>query len=340
MDIAKYIGLYLLKNQTCYIHGLGNIELRRKPASYDGRNLIPGVSEVVVIPVNTVDDSLANFIATNEQISISKAGNALKDFVAIATADIQAGREVPIPAIGSFYDVNGKLQFATAPQLQLTPSPIPAEKSLPRRNAGATATMQAQPNYEQQAPAYTPPPPVSAPPPSYQHPPMEEEAKGGMNWGRVILFVLILMALIGGVFYVAKNVLKLGGGASKPPAEQQIHLPAPEDVPNAMPAADTTQLIDTAETMVVEEPVTPAAEPVVNKGPLLNFKVIINTYDERARAEKRLNRLRSYGHKVELKAEDSSLYYILIPVSVPKADTARVLDSLKRTYNPDGVYVY
>lgn len=339
MDIAKYIGLYLLKNQTCYIHGLGNIELRRKPASYDGRNLVPGTSEVVVIPVNTVDDSLANFIATNEQISISKASNALKDFASIAAAEIQAGREVLIPAIGSFYDVNGKLQFATAPQLQLTPSPIPAEKSLPRRNTGVTATMQAQPNYEQQAPVYTPPP-ASVPQSPYQQPPFEEEAKGGMNWGRVILFVLILMALIGGVFYVAKNVLKLGVGASKPPAEQQIQLPAPEDVPNAMPAADTTQLIDTAETMVVEEPVTPAAEPTVNKGPLLNFKVIINTYDERARAEKRLNRLRSYGHKVELKAEDSSLYYILIPVSVPKADTARVLDSLKRTYNPDGVYVY
>jgi len=348
MDIAKYIGLYLLKNQTCYIHGLGNIELRRKPASYDGRNLVPGVSEVAVIPVSSVDDSLSNFIATNEQISISKASNALKDYVAAAMADIQAGKEVLIPAIGSFFEVNGKMQFATAPQMQLTPAPIPAEKNLPRRNNNTAPTM-AQPGgyqeqHQQQAPAYTAPtqmaPPPPQPAPSYQYPPMEEEKKGGMNWGRVILFVLILLALIGGVAYVGKNILKVGKN-SPAPAQQPMTIPAPADtISNQAPAIDTTSAIDSTETMGAEAaPVVPAAQTVA-KGPASNFKVIINTYDERARAEKRLSRLKSYGHKVELIAEDSSMFFILIPVSTHRADSARVVDSLRRTYNPDGVSVY
>lgn len=344
MDIAKYIGLYLLKNQTCYVHGLGNIEIRRKPASYDGRNLVPGVSEVVVVPANTVDDSLSNFIATNEQISISKASNALKDYATNAMADVQAGREVLIPAIGSFFQVNDKLQFATAPQLLLTPQPIPTEKNLPRRNTGAATSTQAPSlgyQQEQQAPAYMAPPVATMQVPAQPYPQMEEEKKGGLNWGRIILFVLILLALIGGVAYVAKNILKIGGGAPAPVQQQQpMTVPAPADTIGASQrTTDTTQLIDTAETMVVDETV-PAQQPVVNKGPMLNFKVIINTYEERARAEKRLSRLRSYGHRVELVSEDSSTYYILLPVSIQRADSSRAMDSLRRTYNPDGVFVY
>lgn len=344
MDIAKYIGLYLLKNQTCYVHGLGNIEIRRKPASYDGRNLVPGVSEVVVVPANTVDDSLSNFIATNEQISISKASNALKDYATNAMADVQAGREVLIPAIGSFFQVNDKLQFATAPQLLLTPPPIPTEKNLPRRNTGAATSTQAPSlgyQQEQQAPAYMAPPVATMQVPAQPYPQMEEEKKGGLNWGRIILFVLILLALIGGIAYVAKNILKIGGGAPAPVQQQQpMTVPAPADTIGASQrATDTTQLIDTAETMVVDETV-PAQQPVVNKGPMLNFKVIINTYEERQRAEKRLSRLRSYGHRVELVSEDSSTYYILLPVSIQRADSSRAMDSLRRTYNPDGVFVY
>lgn len=346
MDIAKYIGLYLLKNQSCYIHGLGSIEMRRKPASYDGRNLVPGVSEVVVVPVNTVDDSLSNFIATNEQISISKASNALKDYVAAAMADIQAGKEVLIPAIGSFFEVNGKLQFATAPQLLQTPPPIPAEKSLPRRTATAgTAQTGGYAEQQQAPPAYAAPaqmaPPPQQPTPAYQYPPMEEEKKGGMNWGRVILFVLILLALIAGVVYVAKNILKVGVNTPTP-VQQPMTVPAPADTisQQAAPLVDTATAIDSTETMGVEPvPMAPAPQ-TTDKGPASNFKVIINTYDERARAEKRMNRLRGYGHKAELVAEDSSTYYILIPVSTRRADSARVIDSLRRTYNPDGVMVY
>ena len=39
MDIAKYIGLYLLKNNFCYLHGLGNLEIKRRPAVYEGDSL-------------------------------------------------------------------------------------------------------------------------------------------------------------------------------------------------------------------------------------------------------------------------------------------------------------
>ena len=112
MDIAKYIGLFLLKNHFCYVHGLGNLELHKKSATHDGKSLQSPSYDVVVTPGGSIDDNLANFIAVNEQISISKAANALRDYSIQARKDMTAGKEVLLPNIGKFVEVNGKVQFA------------------------------------------------------------------------------------------------------------------------------------------------------------------------------------------------------------------------------------
>lgn len=78
MDVAKYIGTFLLKNQFCYIHGLGNLELRRKPASFDGEALQGPQYTVVLTSGGSIDDNLAAFIANGEQTSISKAASTLR----------------------------------------------------------------------------------------------------------------------------------------------------------------------------------------------------------------------------------------------------------------------
>src|SRR4051794_6193053 len=100
MDIARYIGLFLLKNQFCYVHGLGNMELKKVPATNDGKSLQAASYEIVVTPGGSIDDNLANFIATNEQISISKAANTLREYSIQARKDMSEGKEVPIPGLG------------------------------------------------------------------------------------------------------------------------------------------------------------------------------------------------------------------------------------------------
>src|ERR1700744_6690000 len=99
MDLAKYIGVFLMKNRFCYIHGLGNLEVKKKPANYDGKMLQAAPYEVIITPAGSIDDTLANFIATNEQISISKAANELRDFSTKAKADLEAGKELSRPFI-------------------------------------------------------------------------------------------------------------------------------------------------------------------------------------------------------------------------------------------------
>src|SRR5437868_742607 len=124
MDIAKYIGLFLMKNNFCYLHGLGNLELKKKPASYEGDALHAPECDVILTSGGSIDDSLANYIATREQTSISKASNALREFSIATRAELAAGKEVEIPAVGKFTEQNGVVQFIANPHLKHIPPPV------------------------------------------------------------------------------------------------------------------------------------------------------------------------------------------------------------------------
>src|ERR1043165_5876789 len=183
MDVAKYIGLYLLKNHFCYIHGLGNLELRKKPAVHDGQHLQAPQYEVQLTPTGSIDDSLANFMATHEQTSISKAANALRDFSIQARADLQAGKEVPIPSLGKFVEDNGIIRFVTDPHLQYTPPSIPALRTAKR--------VDEAPSFKATDPAED----------SYS-------SSGSFNWGKVALWVLILGAAAAIIYFGIRYVNK------------------------------------------------------------------------------------------------------------------------------------
>jgi predicted nucleotidyltransferase len=62
-------------------------------------------------------------------------------------------------------------------------------------------------------------------------------------------------------------------------------------------------------------------------GPI-TFRVLIQTYRDLAKAQKRFDSLRVWGHNVSMETRDSTHYDILIPFSVPLADTLKVKDSL------------
>ena len=171
MDIAKYIGQFILKNNFCYIHGLGNLELVKRPAIHDGKALMPPSYEVVVTAGGSIDDSFANFIATNEQISISKAANALRDFSMQARKDMQAGKEVPIQGIGKFTEENGKVIFHTDANFKFAPAGMPVLKN--------SKQLEDQKIIPIRKPSY--PPPASA---------------NSVNWTMVII-VAVLVILLG-----------------------------------------------------------------------------------------------------------------------------------------------
>lgn len=318
MDIAKYIGLFLLKNKFCYIHGLGNLELKKRSASYDDQSLQPPSYEVTLTPGGSIDDNLANFIATNEQISISKASNSLREFSTAAKEELQAGREVNIPAIGKFVEQNGKLHFVTDPNLQYHPPSIPTLRSAPRR----TETI---PSAAHEAP-------VSKPQPAYQPPvtttsSYTEPTQGArLNWGRIILAIILLGIVIAAVIF----------GLRYWRLQQEDNA----DTQNEITVDTMAQAIPAPVDTVKPEPVN-EHEMVMQGDGSLAFKAILNTYDDGAKAERRIQQLQSYGNNVELITEDSTMFLVVMPVVAAPADTARILDSLTRNFNPsDGVTIY
>ncbi len=125
MNIARYIGLFLMKNHSCYVEGLGTLRLREQPARFDGQLLHASRADIQLEHTQTPDD-LANFIATNEHTSLSNVFNAIHNFTTSAKAALDAGQEVIIPHTGKFIRMNGKVHFTTSAELQYIPTSLPS----------------------------------------------------------------------------------------------------------------------------------------------------------------------------------------------------------------------
>jgi len=317
MDVAKYIGLFLLKNNFVYIHGLGNLELRKKPATYEGDALKPPTYDVQLTPSGSIDDNLANFIANNEQISISKASNALREFSIQAKADLQAGKDVEIPAIGKFTETNGKISFVTNPAFNYTPPSLPVIK---------VATRQSEPvfgsgfNHPQQRPAPQPVYPNMPPQPE----PYPEESRSSINWLRVGIAAGVLILLLVAVYFIISYMS--GSNATK---EKPLVLPPPsEEEQTVAPVAE-----DTSGATSVNDP---------NAGISLSFDVKLHGYQAAnvAGAIRRMKELKMKGYTSVMMepTEDSSMFLLLLPVEgISPADTAALIDSLRQNVNNSNI---
>jgi len=294
MDIAKYIGLYLLKNNFCYLHGLGNLEIKRKPAAYDGEALHAPEYEVTLTPGGSIDDALANFIATHEQTSISKAANAIRDFSIAARAELAAGKEVEIPGIGKFLERNGVISFVANAQLQHVPPPIPVIRMAKR--------TEEQPDFRRNN--------------------QEENTGSEIAWGKIVILAVIAIIVIAG------GVLAYRYFSNRPaePARQDTAVVQPMAQPPVVAApADTTLRKDSA--------AAPAALPDGD------YTIVLNSYPSRSAADRRASVLARNGNQVEVSAQDSAHFLVVMHMPRSTADTARMLDSLRRFFNPKGVYI-
>jgi hypothetical protein len=316
MDVAKYIGLFLLKNHFCYIHGLGNLELRKRPGSYDGTALQAPSYEIIVTPTGSIDDNLANFIATNEQISISKASNALRDFSTQARTDLQNGKEVEIPNLGKFVEDNGKVFFVTHPNFQFAPPPIPSLRSGKRTESERPDASHLPP---QQSPQVGTRKATQQPQPVYQTPVQpEDEAGSSINWWRVILVLIILMAMLAGGYFGYRYYK---GHNNQQPQSSFLY-----------PTDKTANGVDTVQPK--KDTVLPAADSVQS------YDIIIDSYSSKKKADKRADAMKNYGHSDVQVVQDSTDYLVVLPVKCKPEDTTKIMDSLSRNYNPAGVSIF
>lgn len=285
MDIAKYIGLYLLKNKFCYIHGLGNLKLERKPAALEGDNLKSPQYTVVLSHGGSIDDSLANFIATHEQVSIAKTSNALREFSTETRNILSQGGEVVIPGIGKFVPLaDGTIGFQTDDHLAYTPPAIPALQFARRVTE----------------------------PPKFGDMGGDSQPRTEVQWGKIILYLVLLAALAVGGYFAYQYLQNKGS--------EEVVVEEPETTQPILPTP-----LPTADSLIQQ----PDASPAVQATGSNSYKVVLYTYNTRAAAENRIKRLESIGKTVELAAPDSGSYYVLMPIEGQLADSARVVDSLR-----------
>lgn len=313
MDIAKYVGLFLLKNEYCFLPGIGSLQIEKSPSVYDKetQKMSAPVYEVKYRQVGgSIDDSFANFIANNERISIAHAANHLKDFCAHAKTDMREGREVVIPGIGKFTGgPNDSIHFVTDPHLHIEGKAIPFFKNSPAVNLKKEEAIS---NIIERT--------------NIREPKADEEIEyqaPSVNWGKVFIFIAIIAVLIAGGILLYWYLNKDKGEQISPQPTEQTAQPVVPSGTAVTPGPDTA---------VAQAP----AQTTSNDGSL-TYKVALNQYATREKAESRVAKLKSYGNNtVTLFAKDSANYYVVMSVTSPAADTSRVIDSLRRQFNPGG----
>jgi nucleoid DNA-binding protein len=316
MDIAKYVGLFLIKNEYCFLPGIGSLQVIKKKAAYNKESeQLNGPTYDVVFDqrYGSIDDSFANFIANNERISIAHAANHLKDFCAESKLELKEGKEIIIPAIGKFTGgANATIQFVAEPNLNIQGRSIPYFK-----NSTSTEVKREEPIT--QIIENT----------SFREPKGDEEIvlkAPQVNWGKIIMLAaIVLIVVAGGIFLFWYMNNSKGDKAATPAVTEEQTV---------QPAADTT-----AAEVPAQETTVPATTPATtaNADGTITYNVALHQYPTRERAEGRVAKLKSYGNStVSMIARDSATYYVAISVSSNPSDTTKVVDSLKKLFNPGG----
>lgn len=302
MDIAKYVGLFLIKNEYCYMPGIGSFQIEKKPAVYNAETKELNAPEYEITfqkTAGSIDDSFANFIATNERISIAHASNYFKDYCARIKTEIMEGEEVIIPGIGKLFSKDKHLiQFEKDPQLQIHGKAIPFFKVSPEAEKKEEQTIS---NIFEQT--------------SIKQPAADEEIvmqAPQVNWTKIILLIISILAIIGLVIYFIMS----SQTKNKEKAQNQ----------EVEPIETQDAYVETAAEFTDDEAAT--VEPTTNSG---TYLVLINSYPTQERAERRVAQLTSYGHSVSLNSKDSSQFNVVMTMPAG-VDTTHYLDSLSRLF--------
>lgn len=302
MDIAQYVGLFLIKNEYCYMPGIGSLQIDKKPAKYNAETKEMNAPEYEITfqkNAGSIDDSFANFIATNERISIAHASNYFKDYCASVKSDIKEGKDVIIPGIGKLFSTDHQtIQFEKDANLQIKGKSIPFFKVSPEAEKKNEETISNI--FEQTA---------------FKEPNADEEIvmkAPQVNWTKIILLGISILAIIGLVIYFI-----LSSSSNNKVVQNQETQPALTPEPIEAPV-DSMKKDSTHTQSVVSSNVD-------------SYLVLINAYPTKERAERRVAQLKSYGHTVSLNSKDS-LHFNVVMTMPSTVDTTQYLDSLGKLF--------
>jgi hypothetical protein len=208
MDIASYIGQFLLRNKYCYLHGIGSLKLNKLPNNDAGSYAY----HVQLLPGGSIDDLFANFVATSEQVSISKAANAIREYNSDIRSLLDAQQKVIIPTIGYLIKVDNHYTFITDDNFSYQPSVNPALKFV---NAKPIKEVDTKVDNIEVVPK-----------------------KAIVNWNKIILFIALLIVVGIAIYFIATQSKNISATQDEPIANTTTEIVAP-DLDTAVVQPDT-----------------------------------------------------------------------------------------------------
>lgn len=151
--------------------------------------------------------------------------------------------------------------------------------------------------------------------------------KTATNWKKPLV-ILLLLAGIALAIWGGYRVYKKTTSKNNPTPVQEVKK------------EETVLIPDTAKPINKDTTVTSATIPTpVAIVPAGNFKFVVETATK-DRALKRFSKLKNMGLAIQMETADSTLFklYFVFPAAV--TDTARITDSLRKTYSPPGMKAY
>lgn len=320
MEIGKYIGKFLIKNKYCSLSGLGVFELKKIPAYEQKGEINNPAHQVTFTPIGSIDDTFASFIASFENVSISNAANNIKEYCRSAKEEIAKTGKFEIENLGKLSSSNGKLVFHQNSDLDLGLASVPVTPIEIK-----TINPETQEKIKE----------------DFSYPPANTTylRSKQVNWTKIVVPILGVVVL-GVAGYFGYNYYKNNLSNSNEPTVTetpaiQIDTIATPIVDTAAPLAnDTTLQHDTtlAQTPTAMDTVAKPTQPLpVGK----EYKVSVFTFDNEASATAKVNKLNGYGNKASV-VNANGQFIVALMASNPINDTTKLVDSLRRFFNPKG----
>jgi hypothetical protein len=307
MDIAKYVGLYLLKNKYCCLQGLGNVEIKRTVSQHDGKELRSGSYYATLNPLGSIDDAFPNFVANNEQVSIAKASNEISAFIKESKAKMALGSSVVIPSVGQYVMKEHELHFELDAAFALPNHPLLFPMAMAAKPSAEEQKVKDEPSFETS---------------------INYNKHRTVNWNIVAFWGFIILIGAGIMAWGIRYFMN----------QQKASPTMVEQVEN--PSAPQTEVTVSNTSGLQSTDITVAAGNLSgNTSDTPSFKFIIKAYKTLAKAEKKQKQLFSYGYNVGVVNKDSSTFYVVNTIKLMPADTAKMKDSLSRMLNPNGVLI-
>jgi hypothetical protein len=300
MDLGQYILGFLLKNRYCYLPGIGNIDIVKQDANAAERYAFR------FTPIGTIEDDFAAYIANINNFSIAKAANLIRDYCQELKTHLQQGESYTIDQVGTLTLVNGRTQFQPVDNFRFDKIYQPGKMI-------QLQFKEAEHRDDEQKPKE-----------SY-YVKTKPDRNTPLNTANLIRagVLLGLVALLGIGGYVSYRFYK---NYTENKQEQEQQALASDSTANAGSDILPKDTVPTRDALAATQPVSTG-----------NFSVVLQQYNNLAAANKRYSQLKSFGNEVELTTTDSVQYSIVMNLPAASlADSVKVLDSLKRQFNPKG----